>query len=374
MCTHSGVHIVLSVMGYNKKMNRDFEKYIMGLVIPEEMNPQDETKKVSELHEYCRKQTPQNLFRYRTCSDYHIKAFDNCEVWLTKPTMFNDPHDSYLYINKNEILDFFVNGMSKSKSFTHIQNLLNNVEYKEEMIEKCGAEFVEQIIRNATINGKPIELTDYEIEFQKKFYSRRIDLITKLCKESIKESALVGCFSESVESTLMWSHYADNHKGFALNYNFQELYSVDIGKENIKGSLFINQKLFPVIYSKNRYDATKYLEFHFMMDMYRLRGITFNDPFYDKLFYYKWLLFKSLDWSYEREWRIIKLMDNNIEHKKPDYACIPSISPKEIYLGAEISKENQVKLTSIARKKGIRIFKMEIADDEKAYKLNSVEI
>jgi len=242
------------------------------------------------------------------------------------------------------------------------------------MIDKCGIEFVEQFIKTATKDGKPIELTDYEIELNKNFYSHRIDLITKLCKESIKESALVGCFSESVESTLMWSHYADNHKGFVLNYNFQELYSVDIGNGDIKASLFVDQKLFPVIYSENRYDATKYLEYHFMLDIYRLRGITFNDPFYDKFFYYKWLLFKSLDWSYEREWRIIKLMDNEINNKKPDYACIARIPPLEIFLGAEVSKENEMKLTSIARKKGLRIFKMEIADDEKEFKLNSVEI
>lgn len=38
-----------------------------------------------------------------------------------------------------------------------------------------------------------------------------------------KENIHLACFSETYKSILMWSHYANNYKGFCVEYNFKEL-------------------------------------------------------------------------------------------------------------------------------------------------------
>ena len=63
------------------------------------------------------------------------------------------------------------------------------------------------------------------------------------------KSIHVACFSETKESILMWSHYADNHKGFCVEYDFKEL-----GISNPFARF-----IFPVIYTDTIFDMKDYL-------------------------------------------------------------------------------------------------------------------
>lgn len=345
----------------------------MGIEIPEDIEQKAESKIVSELFGYCKEITPSDLFRYRSCSEYHISAFEQDQLWLSKPSTFNDPHDSFLFIDKKKILSQIGNVDSKA-SFEQMENVLTNPEFRIQEEKRLGKDFIDRIIENATDNGAPVILSPEQMEIQNRYHEHRIDLITDLAKKSMKQASLVGCFSESVNSTLMWAHYSSNHTGFVLNYDFKSLYSIDIGQGKTRGSLFVDNKIFPVLYSNERYDATYYVEFHFMDDFYRHLGLKLPYPFYDKLFYYKSLLFKSMDWVYEKEWRIIRQTDNNLDNEKPDHAHLPNIKPKEIYLGSEISEADRKSLIEIARAKGIRVYQMEVDDSDREFKLKSVEI
>lgn len=356
------------------EIRNNFEQYIMGIEIPDDMNQKDESKIISELFEYCKEITPSNLFRYRSCSDYHIEAFEKDQLWLSKPTTFNDPHDSYLFIDRKKILNQVINNSSTESSFEHIEKLLNDKEFRKQEIKRLGQEFVDRIIKNATVNGSPIRLNQDQLDAQNKYHEHRIDLIIDLAKKSMKQASLVACFSETITSTLMWAHYSSNHKGFALNYNLKSMYNIDIGRGKTRGSLFVDNKLFPILYTDKRYDATYYVEFHFMDDFYRHLGLKMPYPFYDKLFYYKSLLFKSDDWTYEKEWRMIRQTDNNLENKKPDYAHMGNIKVMEIYLGSEISESDRLTLCKVARKKKLKIYQMEVDDSERAFKMKYFEI
>ncbi len=345
----------------------------MGIEIPDDMEQKAECKIVSDLFGYCKKITPSSLFRYRSCTENHISAFENDQLWLSKPLTFNDPHDSLLFVDKKKILNK-LKSVSPEYSFEHIEKLLKSTKYRKQVEEWFGQDFVNRILKNATHNGSPILLAPEHIEIQNRYHKYRIDLITDLAKKSIKEASLVACFSEKVDITLMWTHYSANHTGFALNYDFKSMYIIDIGQGKTMGSLFVDNKIFPVLYSDKRYDATYYVEFHFMDDFFRHLGLKFPYPFYDKLFYYKSLLFKSNDWAYEKEWRIIRQTGNNLDEQKPDHTHFPNIKPKEIYLGHKISDENKRSLIRIARAKGIRVYQMDLEDSERAYKMKPVEI
>lgn len=345
----------------------------MEIEIPEDLSSTKESQIVSGLFAYSKDITPSNLYRYRSCTDYHISAFENDELWLSKPITFNDPHDSLLFIDKEKILNVIESNTPKL-SFDKVNRLLKDSAFRKQEEQMFGKEFVNKIIENATYKGKPLAISQEYLKQVNDYNEKRLNQIISLAKRSIKQASLVACFSESVESTLMWAHYSSNHKGFALNYDLQSLYSIDVGLEKIKGSLFIDNKLFPVIYTNKRYDATYYAEFHFVDDFCRQMGVEFPQPFYDKLFYYKSLLFKSLEWAYEREWRMIKLTDNNIENSKPDYVSLPYIRPKEIYLGVDIAKKDKERLIEIAKTKNIKIYQMLIDDMQIEYKMKYIQI
>ena len=64
------------------------------------------------------------------------------------------------------------------------------------------------------------------------------------CLNKIKDAVRVVCLSEVYDSMLMWSHYAQNHTGFCIEYDFEE-----------KDMFY--KHLHPVVYTKERYAVSK---------------------------------------------------------------------------------------------------------------------
>ena len=60
------------------------------------------------------------------------------------------------------------------------------------------------------------------------------------CMSTIKDAVRVVCLSEVYDSMLMWSHYAQNHTGFCIEYDFKE-------------SDMLYKHLYPVIYTKDNH-------------------------------------------------------------------------------------------------------------------------
>lgn len=65
-----------------------------------------------------------------------------------------------------------------------------------------------------------------------------------------KASLKLSSFSETGNSIVMWSHYAAPHTGFCIEYSVHALPADNLTR----------RFLFPVIYSKDLIDATKYCE------------------------------------------------------------------------------------------------------------------
>lgn len=71
------------------------------------------------------------------------------------------------------------------------------------------------------------------------------------------------------------------------------------------------------------------------------------------------MLVKSNYWSYENEWRIIsKIYEEETNEKFKDYKCILNYKSKSLYLGANISSENEKMLREICERKNIKCYKM----------------
>lgn len=96
-----------------------------------------------------------------------------------------------------------------------------------------------------------------------------------------------------------------------------------------------NLGLYPVIYSEKRYNAEEFLLYLF--------GSLMQAPVHnaDLMSSIKSLLYKSLDWQYEQEWRVIKSNASNLFEGH----CEPvSLPPNSIYYGCRIVHEDYMKL------------------------------
>jgi hypothetical protein len=350
------------------KTKEDLINFLLDTEIPDDLEPQKESQIVSKIFKYCWDLTPENLYRYRACNENNFKTLQEDKFLLTKPTLFNDPYDSLLFINRSKIIA----DLTAEHEYDVVEKLQNDAQFKEEQIQLLGKDFVDRYASLVPFKSSKEKETHKKVS--DKIYTHLVDQLIDESLKSMKQSSLVACLSEDFESILMWSHYADNHKGFVLNYDFKSRYSIETKIPGIKATEFADKKLFPVRYSDERFDATYYVTFHFIDNYLKSIGQKLNIPFFDKLFYYKILLFKSSDWAYEKEWRIISQTNNNYNDNKPNISFVNDIQPTEILLGSKIEEGNRDKLLRIAEEKKISIFQMELEPFEIEYKLTKTAL
>ncbi|KHD37222.1 hypothetical protein NL50_07830 [Clostridium acetobutylicum] len=139
--------------------------------------------------------------------------------------------------------------------------------------------------------------------------------------DGLKRNIKVCCFSEELNSMPMWAHYANNHTGICIEYDFSKLnYMSEFSKY-----------IFPIRYETEKYDITKFLE------------RIFKEEAEERMYLLFFLMqIKHVSWSYEKEWRIIL---KAYEDKNEGIVC--PIKPEGIYLGLNCSEENKEKLKRI---------------------------
>jgi len=129
-------------------------------------------------------------------------------------------------------------------------------------------------------------------------------------KQRILNDYGIVTFAGVLQNILMWSHYADGHKGICIEFHYSNKVHLD----------FFARAL-----------AVKY----------RKKVPTINLYTEDTLSIGKKLLSKSIDWKYEQEYRIIEYNRNHNQY----YEFDPTLISK-IYLGLRISDENTKKVKS----------------------------
>ena len=156
----------------------------------------------------------------------------------------------------------------------------------------------------------------------------------------------------------MWSHYANSHKGFALEYNLKNLRircdkcpNISTCKDKIVHNLY------PIVYDNKRYDGTYFVE------CFLGRHMGLFTKLDDVMFHTKTALYKSPQWSYEKEWRLF--LDKQNSYGLP-YLCT-EIRPVAIYYGKDISAINKKILSNIAKEKGLKEYQMYIDVQSEKY-------
>lgn len=154
----------------------------------------------------------------------------------------------------------------------------------------------------------------------------------------MKNNLKIICFSEERQSELMWAHCADNHKGFLLGYDSDELSNADCFLDNGKVRKR-KSKLYQVNYSNKRKDIGVYLYNRVTCNHpYRVDGGEKPKVLPQKEILLEGINRKSLVWSYEKEHRLIPDSVNIIGKNRIRYI---QVKPKEVVLGSRISQEKE---------------------------------
>jgi hypothetical protein len=125
------------------------------------------------------------------------------------------------------------------------------------------------------------------------------------------------CTSEIPDSILMWSHYADNHRGFCLEFSGL-------------GSLHPHGSPFPVSWK------VEYAEERPLVDITE----TMRDVDTDHIVRLG-LLTKSKEWAYEREWRALETTGTGVR-------VLPRGTLSGVVLGARMTKPDESRVRSWA--------------------------
>lgn len=237
--------------------------------------------------------SPKSLYRYRKgtyengeCRD--INSLNNDEIWLSLATTLDDPFDCKVLLKPSEVNPVIF------KRFSNITNTpIENI--NPELVKILG----EDCIKNINIQSR----------------------------------TYVACFSDTYKSGVMWNYYANEHRGFCIEYDFEELFNyIPMQAQNE------NRAFLPIIYTKNK----------------NINGLMAAQE----------ILLKNNEWSFQGEWRIIVNKKNETRNHFP--IVLNELKPKSIILGYKAS-ENKKMLEDIEKycdKKKVEIKSIKLNDSE----------
>ncbi|RWU17261.1 DUF2971 domain-containing protein [Pseudomonas alkylphenolica] len=180
--------------------------------------------------------TPSHLYKYQRVTPYSLQSLVDETVWLSSPASFNDPFDCAINLDRKKL-------------------------------KESVAHAVDIIAQNAVVEDSlKVPIAADEIAYTQ----LRDGLRTQM------QQIGVLCLSETPNEILMWSHYAEYHKGFCIEYRVDETSPL-----------------------RSMAKPVRYTDVYPSLSLKNLPGDA-KENFIDVCVYTK-----AKQWSYEREWRAI---------------------------------------------------------------------
>lgn len=211
---------------------------------------------------------PAKLYKYRGFSVRALRAITEAEIHYAKPNSFNDPLDC------DPTIDLDIGRAS-------LEKLLFKMRSRRYDREKA-AELIYYLRHMSTEYG------DYQSDPEVDAYLSR--MLAREIKDELDDelgNAGVVSLSETWRSVLMWSHYADEHRGICIEYDTTEQ---------------AHPRLLPVNYKAPRAVRTTDLW------AWKMRNDSDAREQVMQTYYYS----KSAEWRYEREWRDVRECSGSI--------------------------------------------------------------
>jgi hypothetical protein len=246
--------------------------------------------------------------------DGGTKILQNSNLLIKNPSKFNDPYDCHPSLIKfdnmpdtyiKELINKHYSHLSRHERRSKIANTIK--ESKQELINLFKTEYINN--------------------------ERELKGIT--------------CFSEDNLNLLMWSLYAESHKGICIGFNLEKLY------RSIKRNGFSEVALMRVVYVQE------------------LEPINFFDDSFKAVI--NWLRTKSNLWKHEKEIRI-SFGPYNTNNKDHDYVLFDIDSIEAIYFGSKMQDEEKEKLLNLIMTKNINCKTYNVFLNDRMFKLETEEI
>lgn len=306
-----------------------------------------------EKRKYFDSKTPKVLFKYRKFDEFTFDMLDNGYIYLTPAENLDDPFDcltdpnlsttstddAYVITDEmeNRVVDI-VFSYSHSKGFTK--------EDIKKMIRKCAKNGeIDTVCFNEWVKSALGLQRDYINVFDSVMFAFYDAFKTLSTNEGMKESLQklansrasfgVCALTRARDNQTMWSLYSDVYKGYCVEYLTPNLKDIILN-------------LYPVIYSKkSNNDLIKILVDLSMATA--LRG--FGDvkaalPMAGAI--PMMLCTKDSTWKYQNEWRLIGTPNLKVN----------KFQAKRVYLGFDVSIENENKMIECSKRNGFEVFKM----------------
>lgn len=260
---------------------------------------------------------PQPLYKYRLWFEpnidcqYSRKIITDNEIYLASPDQFNDP---------------FENGYPfryRDQDMTPDNIFLKLIEVgRQQWPDISDAELHQRCFERQ--NSGVFDSDKYWMELHEEF------------KE--QNNKLFGIFSTTSknDNLLMWSHYADSHRGFCIGFDKFILFPL------------IHASLGPVLYET---------------EFPKIGMFDRSDGTLTRI-----LSTKSIDWKYEDEYRFIKMNGARTIINFPNEAVL------EVILGHAMKEEYKDEIVKIVKAKFIKAKTYQSQVDLKEFKLNMIPI
>lgn len=319
-------------------------------------------KEFKQVEEYMRKfiQVFYGAVSLKSCTDEEMRIFNGwlkveklCKFLVKyKEVKLSDEELGKMILNNMDIVADIIIDSSSNDEFKNQMKVVK--EYFPRVLQDMAPDrevlFLDEdatytdFAQALGIDEDTDEISLIRLMYQK-YYPKKTETVKALdelftnvnqqIRKGMDSTFRVGCLCDDYKNRLMWSHYANSHKGFCIEYDFGAVCKeVD------------NIAILPVIYSKERLKFPWKYAFELTTgDKDSRKAIEiFRELFLA-------LLMKDDVWSYENEWRIITpsaIDTGNI--KMPPISCI--------YIGTDCAPRNKARLINMAKELKVPVKQM----------------
>lgn len=282
--------------------------------------------------------TPQFLYKYKSFSVDSLDLLISDKLFFADPTSFNDPLDCNPSVKDNinnvNLLEDILRKLCIDSQRKELEIAAAKIKYKGvrtlEKIDSLGEQAAQSLL------GRISEYVDM-------FGDSHIDSLVHHIKNLLLTNYTNGILSLAKNNNcpLMWSHYADQHKGFCIGYDVS-----------------VNQfdNIFPLNYGGKRFITTEQIHdmlFNSNDDIKAAAKKEIDDVV---------LLSKASSWNYENEYRVIShqgLQNSPFKLIDVTFGLRFKHSAKYSVMRALSIRENML----AARQNDIKFYEMTICDE-----------
>jgi hypothetical protein len=227
---------------------------------------------------------PEKIYRYRSFGGLTVDTLCHDQLFFANPSSFNDPMDCQPTVESDSdntelraILRELIQRRIESETLSSLKSAKVTLSNVEGYFQNLARETANKELANIAYNATNPEYDDHGLSQEN---AENWLLLCEVQRELLRQyDKGVCCFSSTVDSSLLWSHYGDQHQGLCIGYNL---------KRNPKPILH------KVIYGNNRTLHTSLIA----------RAILSKDLDAKQELDNSVLLRKAFPWSYEDEWRL----------------------------------------------------------------------